>query len=463
MFLMHKKKGYFVLRDRKLHAAMNTELDALRKSQNKKKRDDYAAMDKPIVPGDMTVKGLTKDGRKKIYVWGHADRGRVEVTVTPRDFRPTLQEGASSWLVKSSREKTPDRALRKMHEKLRSLLKKQAKGQHERIVAKMPVQLDPTPTWQTQASHCADIHQDGWQHSVPPLDSLAEHSAKVLTERKVHPSNCKLEQKLNHQPHLEAVTECIQFLQSIRLHYCTNCDEEWPVFDVDWPQRGKAWAGAKAGKCETIERTGFKAGKNKDLCSRCESSKVYKDSYCARNLQHLGKRHALLDRLTWYESLLVARVHPMMSVITLSSTGLLCYAGHVCNYYVKTLEWFKTLPAILTDKGWFLIKPRRSVRRSDNEMRHRKPTTANRTRLEAAIAVLQKNMPHVYKDSYVVEEDLNKFPVDGEQEMLEQEETLQDRGSITVQEETSLRWLQRHGDMDGSDGSRKYPRAVEGP
>ena len=78
----------------------------------------------------------------------------------------------------------------------------------------------------------------------------------------------------------------------------------------------------------------------------------------------------------------------MVSVITLTATGLLCYAGHVCNYYVKVLEWFKGLPAVLRDKRWFLIKRRRSVRGAESETRQKKPTTANRARLERAIDVL---------------------------------------------------------------------------
>ncbi len=77
--------------------------------------------------------------------------------------------------------------------------------------------------------------------------------------------------------------------------------------------------------------------------------------YCVDNLQHLGLRHPALSNLTWYESLLIARVHLVISVVTLTATGLLCYAGHVCNYYTKVLEWFRGLPAVLRDKKWFLV------------------------------------------------------------------------------------------------------------
>ena len=73
-------------------------------------------------------------------------------------------------------------------------------------------------------------------------------------------------------------------------------------------------------------------------------------------------RYIALSQLTWYESLLIARVHPMMSVVTLMATGLLCYAGHVCNYYVKVLEWYRGLPAVLRDSQSFLIKRRKSLR-----------------------------------------------------------------------------------------------------
>ena len=157
-------------------------------------------------------------------------------------------------------------------------------------------------------------------------------------------------------------------MQSVRLHYCSNCDEEWPVFDQPWPQSGAPWTGAKAGECETIDRAGFKAAKKKDgLCSRCESSAVYRIMYCGENDQHLSPPHEPLNKLTWYESLLVARFHPMTSVVTLTATGILCYAGHVCNYYVNTLEWFRALPAVLRDKRWFLIKRRRSIRNVTGE------------------------------------------------------------------------------------------------
>ena len=190
-----------------------------------------------------------------------------------------------------------------------------------------------------------------------------------------------------------------------RLHYCACCDEEWLVFDREWPDQGVSCAGMRAGECETISAGGFMASsKRKDRCTRCASTSVYGRMYSKGNLQHLGPRYEPLSRLTWFESLLIARVHPVISVVTLTSTGLLCYAGHVCNYYIKVMEWFKGLPAILRDKRWFLVKRRKSLRSSGTETVHKKPTTANRQRLEAGIHEAIKRMPNVYANS-----ELNHF------------------------------------------------------
>ena len=100
--------------------------------------------------------------------------------------------------------------------------------------------------------------------------------------------------------------------------------------------------------------------------------------YSEENLKHLVPRYDALSDLTWYESLLIARVHPVISVVTLTSTGLLCYAGHACDYYQKVLEWVRGLPAALHDMMWFLIKWRRSIIASTGDTRQKKPTNANR-------------------------------------------------------------------------------------
>jgi hypothetical protein len=131
-----------------------------------------------------------------------------------------------------------------------------------------------------------------------------------------------------------------------------------------------------------------------------------------------------------------------MSVITLTATGLLCYAGHVCNYYVKVMEWIKDLPAVLRDKKWFLIKRRRSITACATDSQHKKPTTANRYRLEAAIREVLQYMPRVYRDSVVSVEELNKFPEDGEQEMLEPVHSVDLNGEVHMPKEVFTAWFE---------------------
>ena len=183
--------------------------------------------------------------------------------------------------------------------------------------------------------------------------------------------------------------------------------------------------GAMAGKCETIARAGFQASwSDATLCSRCAGRTVYATMFSEANGQHLGPRRPALSNLTWYDSLLVAREHPVVSVITLTATGLLCYAGHVTNYYAKTLEWFLGLPTALRDKHWFLIKRRQSLGKAAGHTTQKKPTTANGVRLIAAIIDVMKNMPNVYKGSKLVLEELSKYPLGREVEMLEQEDSV---------------------------------------
>ena len=243
---------------------------------------------------------------------------------------------------------------------------------------------------------------------------------------------------------LQYVIEAFEYLSSIRLHYCRNCDEEWPVFDGDWPQSGVAWAGPKAGSCECIKQAGFLASdKDDNLCHRCDGPSAYKTMYSKDNLQHLGERHPALSALTWYEALLIARVHPVRSVITLTPTGHMCYTGYVCNYYQKDMEWVHSLPAVEQDKKWFLIKCRGSISAVATGIRQKKPTTANRRRLEAGIKEATKFLPTVYKYSKISQDELNRFPAHGEQEMLDPEEVVDLKGQVYITQEMFGKWFQK--------------------
>ena len=92
-----------------------------------------------------------------------------------------------------------------------------------------------------------------------------------------------------------------------------------------------------------------------------------------------------------------------------------------------------SLPNILQDKKYFLVKRRKSIRANDtSHTRHKKPTTANRQRLFAAICACQSRMPHVYKNTHILQEELEKFPEQGELEMEE--------APLEQEDKVRLRW-----------------------
>ena len=368
----------------------------------------------------MGVKGSRDDGRL-IYTWNTAsalDKGVgdvFEVDVTPRKYRPVLEEAASKWAHKRARETTPERALRKMKEKIKRSMNKAARGEQERIVAVCHPGTSTADDKAASSSRC------------PPANTSFSADAGALASKAAvdAAAHCPALKQLVDSNVLSHLRSAYEFLATCKLHYCTNCGEHWPVFDEEkWPLGGVECAGSRAGECETINRVGWRASSNDPTkCSRCDSTTKYKTMYCRDNLQHLGDTHVALSNLTWYESLLIARVHPVVSMITMTATGMLSFAGHVINYFVKTSEWINELPARLRDKKWFLVKRGKSVRASGpDHIAHKKPTTANRQRLMAAIAVLKRCMPQTYDKSFLNNDELNKFPLVGELEMLEEED-----------------------------------------
>ena len=323
------------------------------------------------------------------------------VEVTPRKLRDGTQAQDNAAAARL-REATPDRALRKLCGKIKRRHQKMWRGEEEPVVAKA-------------------AGRSGTGAGEEPSPALAQLDDPVSLQR---------------------LQEYFEFLQSHRLLYCATCDEEWGVFDREWPQGGVATAGKKAGESECLAAAGFRAH-SETSCTRCMGGQKtpYAKMYCEANLQHLGDTHPAISRLTWYESLLVARVHPVISVVTLLATGMLCFAGHVCNYYVKVFEWFRELPALLTNKKWFLVRRRRSLRAPAGRTRLKKPTTANRERLEAAFKELLEFMPNVYEGSAISPENLAHFPAGTEVEMEPEEVAPVLAGEVHVEPELFAAWL----------------------
>jgi len=247
------------------------------------------------------------------------------------------------------------------------------------------------------------------RHHSKRAPALSAVRADVLDPADVVDPAVKISNSLDDEVHLNYVTDALEFLNSMRLHHCYNCDEEWPCFEKDWPQAGAAFAGAKAGKSEVLEKHGFQKYSSRDnLCTRCQSRKTYRSMFCNANWQHLGPRHRALTSLTWYESQLIARVHAVMSVLTLTATGQMCFAGHVCNYFQKTLDWCHGLPGVLRDKQFFVVKRRKSLKQLPAHQWQKKPITANRQRLTEASLEAVRFLPNVYMHSWIDETHLRK-------------------------------------------------------
>jgi len=90
------------------------------------------------------------------------------------------------------------------------------------------------------------------------------------------------------------------------------------------------------------------------------------------------------------------------------------------------------------------VKRRKSLHAAPSgESSQKKPTTANRARLEAAIAEAKEHLPHVYADSLDCPEALERFPVCGEAEMLEPEEVVDLSGELRLDQDAFMNWVQR--------------------
>ena len=97
----------------------------------------------------------------------------------------------------------------------------------------------------------------------------------------------------------------------------------------------------------------------------------------------------------------------------------------------------------------------------------KKPTTANRYRLWAAIQQVLKCMPNVYKDSTLNPEALSKFPFFGEQEMLEQESVVDLSGEVCLEREMFCAWFDlgkhEHERLRCNVAVRRYAFDHQGP
>ena len=172
-------------RDAQLYNALRGEHAKANRQAAVAARKTATADQLPKVPGDLEVKGRRGTGHL-LYAWNG-----VEVAATPREHRPALPEHASAWLRASARETTHDRALRKLTRRVKMVLRKAALGKPQAIVVRAE---------RVDAPVVGAMTGEGWQH--PAISQLDD---PVL---------------------LGKVRAVYEYLGSIRLHYCSTCDEE---------------------------------------------------------------------------------------------------------------------------------------------------------------------------------------------------------------------------------------------
>ena len=200
--------------EEKLYLAVRAEHAKAKQRRQAEKKKHLQAEQLPKTARDLEVKKKEGTGHLRYAYNG------FEVLVTPRRHREKRdaegREGRAAW---RDRELTPDRALRKLRDKIKRSLNKAARGEHEAIVARAPPSGKEAASDGSAADACR----------VPALGQLDDPTT------------------------LEYLREYFEFLASQKLFYCKVCDEEWPVFDKEWPQTGVRTAGELAGVCETIK------------------------------------------------------------------------------------------------------------------------------------------------------------------------------------------------------------------
>ena len=173
---------------------MGAEHAKAKQRRQAEKKKQLQAEQLPKTARDLEVKKKEDTGHLRYAYNG------FEVLVTPRRHREKSdaegREGKAAW---RDRELTPDRALRKLRDKIKRSLNKAARGEHEAIVARAP------PSGKEAAS-------DGSAADACKAPALAQ---------------------LDDPTTLEYLREYFEFLASQKLFYCKVCGEEWPVFDKE--------------------------------------------------------------------------------------------------------------------------------------------------------------------------------------------------------------------------------------
>ena len=110
------------------------------------------------------------------------------------------------------------------------------------------------------------------------------------------------------------------------------------------------------------------------------------------NNMHFGPTFDEISALTPFEEMLIAKVSTLVSVVTLTSTGFLCYQGHCVSFFQNSVQWFNTIPRRASACEFILI-----VRKGVPASSRRKAFKVRRTKIIAAIKKISGSEPFIFK------------------------------------------------------------------
>ena len=193
-------------RDRRICAVLRDKHLMRNGIQTRADRNKHIEEQLPKSAEDLHITGEDDQGNLR-YSWKD-----VEILVKPMEKRIPLPEIAGKAAIARANESTPDQALRKIKEKVRRMLTKASKGECERIIAKNNGIKSFDASMEDQVH---DQRANAWPtHKSPALGKLDDHFV---------------------QSHLR---DAFSYVNTMKVHYCVNCDEHWPTFTSIWPKGG---------------------------------------------------------------------------------------------------------------------------------------------------------------------------------------------------------------------------------
>jgi hypothetical protein len=252
----------------------------------------------PVQISDRVHEGVAASDKLE-YEWND-----VRAESTSKRLRTRENDGDGRGRLQKDGGHTPHGAWRKMFEKVNRRTAQASRGEFQRIVARGEQTRNNYPV--SKGGALVPISD------TPPVRSATmppwwgdDHASWVLRR--------PAQEQIQHPRVVGIPREAHEVLVTPHLHHRQDCPEQWPVFEAAWPNTGERCAR----RCQTTARDGYRCWHGRlGLCHRCDTSQPRCNMYCRLSLQHLGLRHPALAELNWFESLLIARVHPVIIIVS---------------------------------------------------------------------------------------------------------------------------------------------------